>query len=321
MSQTTQTFLADEYLLSSSCSVPAPQPPAGLVVAPGFGTIQMFTPIGRLSYLHIAAPATPQQRSGQPPPVPRFSCSVLMNPAAVGDLWKAIVMVANNRWQPEERPNPQNPSQMVLMQAEHRLMIPQDQGGIANPLQNGNQTYSQDPVKYKAYLGTYVLNAGIDAVNRKSQKSQQPMCLDEDGHPLDPAGQKAPYSGCYGRLMINIFAYPKVGVQGIKPGISTSLMAVQFARHGERLGGFDVLRAAQAYGTLPKDMTAPPPGAAPQQGVFGPAGGMPFTPPAGGVPAGFASPPAQQQQPQAGPTFQPPGVGGGTVLPWNTPAA
>jgi hypothetical protein len=322
MSQTLQ--LTDDYLLSPSCAVAQPQ---NIVLDPQFGNVRLTTPIGRLSYVTVVKPRAVQQ--GQEP---KFSATILMNPQACGDLYKAIVLVANNRWKGEQRPNPQNPAEMVLMTGEHLLYLPKEQGGIHNPLRNGNLTYSQDMVKYKAYFGTYTLNAGIDALNRKSGASQQPLVLDEDSRPMDPSKV---YSGCYGRLLVTIFAFPQPGQQIPNRGVGVLLNAVQFARHGEKLSGFDALKNAQAaFGTLPKDQSA-------AAGGFGPNHGMPFAAPAGGIPAGFAAPPgaaaqqpaaapqtdfagrpiqsqpAPQAQPQAGPTWQPPGPGGG-VMPWNT---
>lgn len=309
MSQTVQ--LADEYLLSAACATPPPIPPPGLVLDPQFGNIRMVTPIGRLSYANLAKP-----RAVQVGQEPKFTCTLLMNPAGCGDLWRAICMVANKRWPGEQRPNPQNPAEMITMTGEHMLFLTKEQGGLHNPLRQGNSTYSQDPVKYKAYLGTLTLNAGIDALNRKSGQSQQPIAINEDGVIMRP---EELYSGCYGRMQVTIFAFPQPGQQIPNRGIGVLLNAVQFARHGEKLAGFDALKSAQsAFGTIQRDPSA----TAPQTG-FGPNYGTPFTPPAGGIPAGFAQPPAQQApaQPQAGPTFQPPGVGGGTVLPWNTPPA
>lgn len=312
MSQTQSNPLADEYLLSSSCSSPAPLPPTGLVLDPQFGNVRMTTAIGRLSYVTLVKPRAVQ--AGQDP---KFSCTILMNPAACGDLWKAIVMVANNRWKGETRPNPQNPSEMVTMTGEHLLYLPKEQGGLHNPLRNGNMTYSQDPVKYKAYLGTYALNSGIDAVSRKSGASQQPLVLDEDSRQMDPGKV---YSGCYGRLLITVFAFPQPGQQIPNRGIGILLNAVQFARHGEKLAGFDALKAAQsAFGQLPRDQSAQPPG-------FGPSHGAPFTPPQGGIPAGFAAPPAQGQPTTPAPPapmqqYTPPAgaPGGAPVMPWQTP--
>jgi Protein of unknown function (DUF2815) len=321
MSASQQTLqLTDDYLLSQSCAIAQPQ---NIVLDPQFGNVRLTTPIGRLSYVTVIKP-----RSVQAGQEPKFSATILMNPAAVGDIWKAIVMVALNRWQPEQRPNPQNPSEMVTMTAEHRLWMPQEQGGLHNPLRNGNLTYSQDPVKYKAYLGTYTMNAGVDAVSRTSGASQQPLVLDEDSRPMDPSKM---YSGAYGRLLVTIFAYPKAGTQStVKPGVGVLLNAIQFARHGEKLSGFDQLKSAQAaFGTLPKDQSG-----APQPG-FGPNYGAPFAAPSGGIPAGFAAPPAQgqpQAQPQMaqqpvsqpaaqpGPAWQPPGAGAPGVMPWSTPA-
>jgi Protein of unknown function (DUF2815) len=316
MSATQQTLqLTDDYLLSPSCAVAAAQ---DIVLDTQFGNVRLTTPIGRLSYVTVVKPRSVQQ--GQDP---KFSATILMNPAACADLYKAIVLVANNRWKGEQRPNPQNPSEMVLMTGEHLLYLPKEQGGIHNPLRNGNLTYSQDPVKYKAYLGTYTLNAGIDAVNRKSGASQQPLVLDEDSRPMDPSKV---YSGCYGRLLITVFAFPQPGQQIPNRGVGVLLNAVQFARHGEKLSGFDALKNAQAaFGTLPKDNSAPPSG-----GGFGPNHGMPFAAPAGGIPAGFAAPPgaAAQAQPQMVHTGQQPAQvqpqmgqqpGPGGVMPWNTP--
>lgn len=273
----------DEYLFSAACAPPAQD----ITIDPQFGNVRITTPIGRLSYVTLVKPRSPAV--GQDP---KFSCTLLMAPDYVGDLWRAIAMVADRRWPSEQRPNPANPSEMVMMSGSQMLQhLKFEHGGLRNPLRHGDELFMKEPSKHEAYRGLIVVNAGVAAVSKKTGQSQQPFVLDEDGHPMDPGKV---YSGCYGRMQVTIFAYPQQGTQAVagNRGIGVLLNAVQFARHGEKLGGFDGLKAAQnAFGALPKAADAPvgvPGAAAGGNPWMGTAPATPAAPPA--APGGFAAP-------------------------------
>lgn len=266
----------DEYLFSAACA----SPPQELTLDPKFNNVRLTTPIGRASYVTLVKPRAAQQ--GQEP---KFSMTLLMAPEHCGDLWRAICMVANTRWPSEQRPNPQNPNELMNVNGEWMLLnLTREQGGLHNPLRQGDQFYIKEPAKYEAYRGLYVLNAGVAAVN-KNGVSQQPVVLDEEGKPLDPGKV---YSGCYARAQITVFAFPQQGQSLPNRGIGVLLNAVQFAKSGEKMGSYDPMRAAQAaFGALPKETPSVPSGwgSAPPAGVTGAAPGA-FAAPTSSVPFG-----------------------------------
>lgn len=279
--------MSDEYVLRQMA------PPQELTLDPKFGSIRLVTPIGRLSYAHLTTPRRVQEGQAE-----KFSCTVLLNPKACADIWKAICMVANQRWQSEQVPNPQNPTQLVAVNGEQLIRM----GRLHSPLRSGEAVYAKSPQKHAIYRGLFALNAS-------SNKDQQPLCFDERGTPVKPDHI---YSGCYGRLHVNLYAFPKPGSSLPNRGIAVYLNAVQFARHGERLSGFDASAAATAAfaaaGAIEADPAFGPNMGAPA-GMDSTAGlAAPSTVPV--APAGFAAPPGMNQAQQAAPTWQPPGVGG-----------
>ena len=288
-----QTVSMDPYLAGQT----APQ--QEIKLDPQYGSVRMWTPVGRLAYATLAKARSSTPPGAAQPGPPQFSCTILLNPNTCQDLYRAIAMVANARWPSEKRPNPQNPSEMIDMTGEQMLFLPKERGGLHYPLRQGDEAYMREPAKYEAYRGLFQLNTSIEATNRKSGNSQQPVCVDEAGHLCDPAKF---YSGCYGRLQVTLFAFPKAGVQGPNRGIGVSLQAAQFAQHGEKLSSFDagksVMDSVAKLGALPA--------AQPQPG-YGPNTATPGSVPGGvAAPAGFAAPPPPQQgQPQ--PNWAPPG--------------
>lgn len=249
----------DEYLFSAAC---APDPTQQLVLDPQYGNIRMVTPIGRLSYVTLAAP---RQVPGSPDL--RYSATILLAPDHCGQLWQAIAMVADKRWPGEERANPSNPSEKVMMTGSQMLQyLTREQGGLSNPLKKGDDIYLKDPAKSGAYRGLYAFNCGIKSTN-KNGVSQQPITLNEDGRPMSPSEF---YSGCYGRLQVTIFAFPQPGQQIPNRGVGVLLNSVQFARHGDRLGGYDAMKSATAaFGALPKEAGGAPAGGNPWLGGTG----------------------------------------------------
>lgn len=293
MSQT----LSDQYLATTGATMPPPPNP--FQVDPQFGSIRMVTPIGRLAYVTLVKPKSVKQPDGSMG-APIFSATILLNPVACVDIYKAIVMVATNRFPPETRPNPQNPSQMVQMDAEKLLQVPPRLGGLHYPLRAGDESYMRDPKRYDQWRGLFFLNASMQATSAQGTP-QQPVVKDESGYDCDPSKI---YSGCYGRMQVTFFAFPKPGSQGRGArGVGVSLNAVQFARHGEKMGSFDASKAAasafEAAGAIPAEQG---------DANYGPHSASPASIPPGAAVPGFAAPPAQQAQPQ--PQQQMPPQGG-----------
>ena len=289
-----------------------------------FFALRLITPIGRVSYAHLKEARAVQ--AGQPK---RFSATLLMNPASTGDLWRAIIMVANCRWPSEQVADPRS-GQTVTLTGEHLLntVMPELQQfaplALHNPLRDGNEAFMKDPKKCAAYWGTHTINAS-------SSEDKQPVVFDARMNPTRP---EAVYSGCYARFFITLFAFPKPNQQNPKRGIGVALNSIQFARDGEKFAGFDVAGQARerfaAGGPLPVDPGQPSqpgfgfnpsgfPGAAqPPQGGFAPPPQQPYQQPAqqyapqpASQIAGPQQQPQQPQQPAPGQQWAPPQPPGG----------
>lgn len=290
MSQTVQP-IADAYLAAQVA------PPQQLIMDPERGSIRMLTPVGRLTYVTLARPKA-QTINGQTGE-PKYQATILMNPNSVLDIYKAICMVANQRFPQESRPDPTNPQVMKTYTGQELLFLDKKYGGLQYPLRNGEEAYIRDPKKYAEWLGLFSINAAMNAQNANGPVV--PAFLDEQRNPCDAAKF---YSGCYGRLQITVYAFPKPGNTQIpNRGVAIGLNAVQFARHGDKMAGFDPLKAArEAMGDLPIE-AMPDPG-------FGSntAGSANIPPGVHGAPTYAAPPPQGQppQQPPQAPAYQPP---------------
>lgn len=300
MNQITPTA-PDAYLAAQT----APQQAIKLDKTDKFTGIRMITPIGRLSFVNIVEAKAVNQDDEGKPGAKKFSLQIVLNPASCGDIWKAVCMVANDRWPAEQVPNPQT-GEMTQINGEQMLRM----GLLHSPLRNGDQQYMKKPTTYGIYRGQFFINAGTG-------EKYQPVVYDQNGQPANPASI---YSGCYGRLWITIQAFwPKPGQQGARgKGVTAYLNGVQFARHGDKLSGFDALgagAAAFAAAPLPEDpgmfgmntAGAVPGGAAPAAAPGG------FAAPQPGAPAGFAAPAGGV--PAGAPNWGTPGVGGGAAFP------
>ena len=89
---------------------------------------------------------------------------------------------------------------------------------LKTPLRDGDIDKEDD----EAYKGCYFLN-----VNSKNK----PGIVDKNVHPI--LDESEVYSGCYGRLTINFYAYNANGNKGIAAGLGN----VQKLEDGEPLGG------------------------------------------------------------------------------------
>jgi hypothetical protein len=288
-----QSSLTDPFLLQTVA------PPQELKLEqPGKSgyIVRMLTPPGRFSFCHLDKP----HASGRPQPgkEPRktYSVAALFNPAACGDIWRAICMVANAKWPGEPMQDANGAT--IIMNGEYRIRA----GQLHSPLRDGMKTFMSDMKKYEAYRGTFHVNAGTG-------EDRAPVCYDEFGVPC-PADKF--YSGCYGRLYITIAAIPD---QQPTKGITAYLQAAQFVAPGQKLSAFDAVKVAGdafAAAPLPANLTGVTPGTGPNLtgspwGGAPPAPGIAVSP---GVPAGFAAPAAA---PGAAPGGAGPWGGGGVA--------
>ena len=300
--------IADQFLATEGAKVSTQVAP--LAVSPEWGNVRMTTPVARASYANLAVP---HSIPGSNDPVRRYSVTLLLNPAACTDIYRAICMVADARWPKEMRPDPKNPQAMIEVAGHDLLFWPKEAGGLHYPLRQGDQMYVRDPKKYDAFRGLFTLNCSLAERSQKGAE-QKPVFVNEQAQPEDP---KRFYSGCYVRAQITLGAFPRPGQQIPNRGISVTLNSVQFVSDGPRLAGFDggaaAMAAFAAAGAVGNAGYNPGPG-------FGPNTATPATVPPGGVPYGFAAPPpagqpaaAQQPPPQQQPAFagvgaRPPGV-------------
>lgn len=301
MSQTASPTVApvDDYLMAQVAPV------QDIVLDPKYGSIRMVTPVGRLAFTTLDKPKSIKQADGSLGPE-QYSCTLLLNPASCSAIYHAICAVANNRWPYEDRPDPQNPQAMKRYTGAELLFLNTREGGLHYPLREGRENYMRNPQLYSAWNGLFFINSSILAVSATGQP-QRPVCKDESGRDIIATPDKL-YSGCYGRMQITIFAFPKPGSQGRARGVGISLNAVQFARHGEKFTSFDASKAAEnafaAAGALPPADPSMAPG---NQIGYGPNTAGPGSVPPGSTVQGFAAPPAPQpMQPVQQPGFAAP---------------
>jgi len=193
MSQT-QTPQIDPYLAAQT------MPAQDLAVDPKFHNIRMVTPVGRFPYIHVDAPFAIPQPSGEPGR-PMFSATLMMAPGTeqnpiIADLYRAAVAVADAHWPAIQRPDPQNPSNIITVKGSALFGIDAKAGGLHYPLRKGDDNYMRDPQKFGAWRGLWFINSGMNP-KTKSGADQRPVCLDERGTACDP---KLFYPGCYGRM-------------------------------------------------------------------------------------------------------------------------
>jgi len=105
---------------------------------------------------------------------------------------------------------------------------------VANPIYDGDGVRPNGEPFGPECKGHYVLTASAKA-------DRAPEVVDANGVHIDRPSEV--YSGCYGRVCINFFAYANTG----KKGIGAGLGPVQKLRDGEPLGG-SAPSAAAAFG-------------------------------------------------------------------------
>lgn len=149
----------------------------------------------RLSYAHLFEPHTIEDND------PKYSVSVLI-PKTDTETLKAIKdAVAEAK---------------ELGKGKFGGKVPDN---LKTPLRDGEKERPDD----EAYTGCYFLNAS---------SKNKPGVVDLSVQPVLDATEV--YSGCYGRLTLNFYAYSASGNKGIAAGLGN----VQKLSDGEPLGGF-----------------------------------------------------------------------------------
>lgn len=269
-------------------------------IDPKYHNMTFVTPVGRLAYVHVAAPHAINV-PGRPPGRLRFTATLLMAPGSpenpiLSDIHRAICMVADAHWPAIQRADPQTGG-LVTVPGSQLLGVPENLGGLHYPLRAGDENYVKEPQKFGEWRGLWFINTGMDPKSRQGV-DQRPWALDEQGNETDPARF---YPGCFGRLNLTVYPFANES-----KGVSFILNGIQFAKHGERMvTGFDRVGAGKASmaaaGTLPVAEPMQPAGGFPTG--FGPNSATPGNVPPG-VP-GFAQPPSPVQQPQSQPAAYP----------------
>lgn len=280
MSQTLPQI--DDYLAAQS------MPQNDLTVDPKWHNIRLVTPVGRFAYIHVETPHIIASTDGTPPR-PMYSATLLMAPGTeqkpiVADLWRAAVAVADTHWPAIQRPDPNNPGNIITVPGSQLFFTDAKAGGLHLPLRKGDDNYMREPQKFALWRGLYFINCGMQPKTRAGA-DQRPVTLDESGTSCEA---KIFYPGCYGRMQITVSPFDIKGNRGV----TYYLNAVQFARHGERMASFDAggfaKNAFAKAGAIAGDVGTPPTG-------FGPNTASPGQAPPGlpiGTPYGFAPPPA-----------------------------
>jgi hypothetical protein len=298
MSQTT----IDQFLMNDPVCATAPTQQDDMPIDPKYFNLQMVTPVGRVAGMSLVAPNAYKDN----PNNKKFFLRLILNPSScdgkIPDLLQAVGRLAMARFPSIKRADPAT-GQLTDLSGWQRLFIDEKQGGLHNPIYDGNLEYAKDPAKRAAFRNMKYIQMGVSEKDKQGN-SNQPQVFDEKGAPITP---DKIYLGCYARAFIAVFAYPPLGATGRdNEGISFILKSVQFVRHGERMTSYDAVSAGRkafaAAGALPTDPTAP----------SGPVGG--FAAPA----PGFAAPPAGFAAPGGAPAFA---TSPAAATPWTPPAA
>jgi hypothetical protein len=188
-----------------------------------FLTEKFTTPIGVASYPWLVKP----KAALQPGQTEKFDLNLILDPTEIGPLKMLVEKVATAAF---------GPSAMTLMAA----------GKLANPLKDGNLQMRKGAdgvqVPDELYAGKYFITPRAE---------KQPLIIGPDNKTV--LRPDAIYSGCFCRLMISIYAFPKPGKSIPNKGVALGLEAIQFARDGQRIGGGPVTAetAAAGFGVLP----------------------------------------------------------------------
>lgn len=118
----------------------------------------------------------------------------------------------------------------------------------ATPLQDGDH----EDVTFSAYNGSYVLSASKTVYGQKdgeeSDIPRRPFRVigprrvkGPDGElrfpDVTPGEEGAPYSGCYVNVKVEFWGQEADGERGIPNRLNATILAIQFAKHGDAFGG------------------------------------------------------------------------------------
>jgi len=257
-----------------------------------YHNMTFVTPVGRLAYVHVAAPHAINV-PGRPAGRLRYTATLLMAPGTqenqiLADIHRAICMVADAHWPAIQRADPQT-GQIVTVPGSQLLGTPENLGGLHYPLRSGDENYVKEPQKFGEWRGLWFINTGMDPKSRQGI-DQRPWTIDELGNETAPDRF---YPGCFARLNLTVYPFANES-----KGVSFLLNGIQFAKHGERMvTGFDRVGAGKAAmaaaGALPVAEPMPPQGGFPTG--FGPNSMNPSVAAPGIAVPGFAAPPAPSQ--------------------------
>ena len=167
--------VADPFLSAPEGGMQIPNN-GGLEIEPKFGTIRLYTPIGRLAYCTFTKPKAIEQDDGSVGRM-NYSGTIMLNPNACGDIYDAIVKVAASRFPPEVRVDPET-GQRRQFTAQELLDIPREQGGLHYPLRSGYDNYVKDPERFDQWQDLLYLNAVMPAEDQNGIP-RSPVYFDE----------------------------------------------------------------------------------------------------------------------------------------------
>lgn len=155
----------------------------------------------RLSYANLFTPRADEENGGGEP---KYSVQLLISKTDTATIAKIEAAIAAVKADPKA----------VTTWGGKFL------AGYKTPMRDGDT--ERDTDKSPEYKGMYFLNAS---------SSMKPQVVDADMNPVMDMGEV--YSGCYGRVSINLYAYNKKGGIGIAAGLNNA----QKLADGEPLGG------------------------------------------------------------------------------------
>lgn len=156
---------------------------------------KFVTPELRLSYTHLFEPRKITDDSD-----PKYSVSILI-PKSNTKLVKQI-------------------NDMVQQVIDKNQDTLKTKKGLKHPLRDGDEERDQDA----AYAGHYFISANTSA-------KSAPLVLDKDRNEV--IEERDIYSGMFGRVSLNFYAFNKAGNRGVAAGLN----AVQKTKDGDPLGG------------------------------------------------------------------------------------
>ena len=183
--------------------------------------VNIITPIGRFSFVNVFTPRKATEEGKKD----KYEVSLLLAKDMSEDdakSWKQMkglaIAAAKEKW-------PKYFEKYSTKEAIAKLKL-------GMPFKDG------DDEEYEGYEGHWFI---------RTSSIRKPGLVDAKRQAIIDAD--ALYSGCYGRLDVDAYAYETKGNRGVTFGLDN----VQKARDGERLGGGGGRAAADAFGALDSD--------------------------------------------------------------------